>query len=238
MVALTLLAGLAGGCGDDPSSGTPAFDGQCDPNVEAGAPSPVYAIKQGDISAGEQVQLSEVAVVARTREGFFVQVPPTSPACDPAQGTRYSGIFVENEPGRTLPSVDDVVAISDARVGRQDAQIRLEEVRWSPTGGSLRVPATIVEIDQVVQDGPLSPYEGVLVRVENVEVTEVRGGSAFVVDSALAVDDFAGHTIVPTPQVGDSYRALLGVTAWRNSAIELGPRTARDVTCGSGTCAQ
>lgn len=82
------------------------------------------------------------------------------------------------------------------------------------------------------------PYEGVLVRVSNVEVLTApdQYGSWTVTDGTgeCKIDDYMFAGTSPSPQVGDQFASIVGVVDYSYSDYKIQPRGIFDLDDGSG----
>jgi cysteine-rich repeat protein len=214
----------------------------------AACPVTIYAIKQGLVPAGAKVALGNALVTAAGTNGYFLQVQDGEPGF---MGRDYSGVFVyQPSPG---VSVGDRVDIPSATAATFFGQIQLSGVGPAGVDGGVTIVSSgnpmpaFVSVDPVTiasdDGGVATRLEGVLVRVDNVQVVDVapppgRGDTAptneFVVDGGLRVNDYL-YLVNPFPVVGQEYQSLLGVLEYRNSAFKLEPRSAADVITGPAT---
>jgi len=91
-------------------------------------------------------------------------------------------------------------------------------------------------LQDLITDQASSPFEGALVTVEDVIVTDAmpaagggdNGENEFEVASGLRVDD-ALFLIDPQPSLNDSFSSITGPISFRNEFLKLLPRTQDDV---------
>ena len=209
-----------------------------DPNPNGMAcPVTVYAIKDGSIPEGTPAAVQSVVVTAVSDYGFFVQVPESSPEY---AGVVNSGLFVylTSNPSVAVPSRGDIVSVSGS-VGVYFSQIQLDYVTSITVTGSASIAPTFIDDPSSIatSGGEHMDYEGVLVRVENVEVSDTSPAPGhsnhdttgeFLVTGGLRISDYL-YAISPTPAVGTSYNSITGVLRWANSVSNLEPRDAQDV---------
>ncbi len=171
----------------------------------------------------------------------MLQVPPSDPWY---AGPAFSGIWVYM--GDSLldpvpaPTRGDRVRIS-GRINDFFGQRQIFEVAALDVLGDGRIAPADVNPDDVATDGLLAEsYEGVLVRIDDVEVTGIDpplgpGDRApireFVVDDRLRVDDYL-HLVQPRPAVGSRYTSITGVLRLGNGDWKLEPRDEADVRQG------
>ncbi|MEW6432352.1 MAG: DUF4215 domain-containing protein [Myxococcota bacterium] len=216
----------------------------------AACPATIYAIKQGVVPIGTKVALGNALVTAAGPNGYFLQVEDNEPGF---MGRDYSGLFVyQPAPG---VSAGDRVDIPSANTANFFGQIQLSGVGPAGVDGGVRVVSSGNPLPPVVPANPAdlasddggiaTRLEGVLVRLDNVEVVDVApapgpGDTAptneFVVDGGLRVNDYL-YLVSPFPVVGQQYQALVGVLEYRNNAFKLEPRSAADVITGPASLA-
>ncbi len=197
----------------------------------------VTEIKQGLLDEGMAVRVGNLLVTAVNEAGFFAQVPDADR--DAALGAAWSGIFAyapaEDGP---RPAVGDVVAF-DGVVNEWFGEWQLTGY-GNPSVASSGNPAPaplLVDPSDVATGGSLSdPYEGVLVRVEDVEVLQhdPPAGPAdtdptgeFVVSGGLRVNDYLTD-LSPRPAIGDRVH-VTGVLRFANDDSKIEPRSRDDV---------
>jgi hypothetical protein len=217
-------------CDDCPTTYNPA---------PLACPATIYDIKQGNVT-GEVAVLNALVTGCSDGNGFFVQVKPGD--ADYA-GVDHSGLYTYS-PGvvcGTDLSVGDRVDINPATVSDYYGQIQLGFTSFNVTSSGETLPAP--EVVTPAQAGGTSPtaLESVLVRVENVQVTELdppagpgdsNPNNEFVVDSALRVNDLI-YLTTPMPTVGSVYLSITGILNYRNGNSKLEPRDATDLVEGA-----
>lgn len=201
-------------------------------------PVSIYDIKQG-VAAGVVGVESALVTGCVEGTGYFVQVVPGDEAY---LGAEYSGVYVYDPAvvcGTSL-SVGDRVTLNPATVNNFFGQIQLTSaaVEVLSSGDPMPTPVAVASMDAA--GAVATPLEAVLVRVDNVLVTEVEpapgpGDSSptyeFVVDDALRVDDLL-YRSEPLPVVGSAYTSITGILAYRNGNSKLEPRDAADLVAG------
>lgn len=164
---------------------------------------------------GEEVT-TEGIVTARFRYGYFIE--------DPAGGA-WNGLWVYDS---NTPAVGDRVRIS----GVVDEYYNLTEIR-DLTGYEVESSGNPLPDPEVLPTGDVSheQWEGVLVRVENVTVTDpdlgygewsVNDGSGDVI-----IDDKGDYTY--TPVLGDAIAAIIGPLDYHHGAFKIQPRDDDDI---------
>ena len=219
--------------------GTPgAANGRC--GIASSAE--IQEIQDGSISAPSQVLIENVIVTAASTSLFYVQEPQgeTTPAHVYPQ---FAGILVTFG---GIPAVGDCVTI-EGQVEGSLPQIAATSVVAAAGCGATPLPLTVsipdiaTDVDPSTageQPGPLAEaLEGVLVRVDTVEVTAAPDGFGEfpivhnVQDTAvLYVDDllFSIPDNLGAVMQGSTFQSLTGVLGGTNR-FRLLPRSAADV---------
>ena len=219
----------------------------CDPCPEAanpgamGCPAKVQDVKTDAKYLDQRISLEGMVVTASAGDGWFAQDD-----AGVAAGTAHSGIFVYSGSG-DRPKRGDTVDITGATATDYYGQIELIDVAFTVTG---QAEPTVHTLDAAAAkaaaetDKNKSPWEGALVRVEGVTVTNDKpeGGpgdstaeNEVELDNGLRVDDaiWEGETFLdPAPTKGTYYAALQGPLAWRNGFLKLLPRVPTDAELG------
>lgn len=209
----------------------------------AGCPATIYAIKTGAAPLGSPVSLSNVLVTAVAPSGYFLQVKPGDPAYN---GADYSGIYA-------YAPASGVVAgqrlnIPSATPSNYYGQIQLTGALAIADGGVTVVssgeappnPEPVSPADVATDGGRATALEAVLVRVDNVTVTDiapplgaadVAPSNEFVVDGSLRINDLM-YLVTPFPAVNQTFLSISGVLDYRNGNTKLEPRSLLDVVSG------
>ena len=211
----------------------------CDPCPEVANPlsivcpvasSSIYQVQNGTIPDGGRATVTGV-VTGLASNGFFMQVPTTDPSY---AGAPNSGIFVFTG-GAPTNTVGQLVSVS----GTVDEFFMLTEIT-GPTVmvlGTAAIPAPAVLDGATLAGGAatLEPYEGVLVTVGPVTVTnaappagpgDMAPTNEFEITGGVRVDDQIFR--IPAPAMGATYTSITGVLTFRNNAYKLLPRSAAD----------
>ena len=202
-------------------------------------PATIYDIKQGNVT-GVIAVLNALVTGCVDGNGYYVQVK--SGDADYA-GVNYSGIYTYDPTvscGVNM-SVGDRVDINPATVNDFYSQIQLSSASFNVTSSGEALPTP--EVVTPAQAGGTSPtpLESVLVRVENVQVTELEPAAGpgdanpnneFVVDGALRVNDHM-YVTSPMPLVGTVYTSITGILNYKNGNSKLEPRDAADYAEGA-----
>ena len=184
----------------------------------------VYEVQDGTLAEDTAVVFNEVLVTAISRYGFWAQEPA---------GGEYSGVYVYMGSKPSL-SVGDSVAVS----GTTLEYYELTEVSWASgtdfletlsTGGT--VTAAVVDTADLAHADDAEPWEGVLIEVQDVEVTnEDLGYGEWEIDSAVRVDDLIydaadDYTITN----GTTFSSITGPLTYSYDVFKIVPRDASDV---------
>ncbi|HEY8375588.1 MAG TPA: hypothetical protein VIK91_03825 [Nannocystis sp.] len=205
----------------------------CDaPSETTGGPTDtvtIYDIQQGKVPPQTVVTVENVVVTSPLTfkgDGFFVQDPMGGP---------YSGIYVyiNQNPDMLAPKPGDVVTITGLYTEYYDAsQISAGKAGDIVLGGTDTVPDPIVVAPaDLVDPATAEPYEGVLVRVEDVTVaTAADNFGEWTIDAGLHVDDlFFAAADWPKPNPGDTFSSITAPLHYSFENYKLVPRTAADL---------
>lgn len=199
--------------------------------------------------AGEQVEVKNVIVtglVEGSAGGFFVQ----ERTADPATGWANRGLFVfapstQDAPWATPLAVGNVIDVKGL-VTVYYGQIQLKNATWSVVSSAALPDPVVVTTEQVMTGGALAQeLEGVLVRVENVVVTDTApqagGGDSsptgeFVITGegltgGVRVDNFL-FPALELPELDMPFDSVTGVLTRRNDHSKIEPRDATDLVLG------
>jgi cytosine/adenosine deaminase-related metal-dependent hydrolase len=202
---------------DADNDGTGDVCDQCpnapNPNNSA-CPVTIYDVRRGQIPVGQQVTV-EGTVTGAGDDGFFIQVLSGQPDY---QGVNESGVFVFTRTLSPLPTRGDLVRVDGTvSVFRGSTQLS-NPVVTTLMGGASPAPVLLTLQDAVYTGGALSPFEGVLVQVNNVNVTSTASFTQFheveLAGGGLYIDDILFDFAQPT--VGMTYTSLIGPMAFRD----------------------
>jgi DNA/RNA endonuclease YhcR with UshA esterase domain len=193
-------------------------------------------IQQGMFEEGTFVTVTDVIASSGltwsdgTDASFFVQ--------DPAGGP-FSGIqvFVADTTGLTVAPGDQMTLTGTYTEYNDMSQIALGDASAIMVGSSGPAPTpAVVDPAMIATGGAMSEdYEGVLVSVENVMVTDENPDAPmeygeFVVTGGLRVDDeFFAMADWTKPAVGQSYASITGPLVYGFDNFKLEPRDAADL---------
>jgi len=235
--AQTCQVCVGGTCQSACSAGQTCVNGSCQ---GAGADIAIYDIQDvtrpAHPAVDAAVTVAGVVVTAIDRlaggsGAFWVQEPAGGP---------YSGIRVF--PGAlatTDLSVGDVVTVRGTYEERYEcSQIAATSIEETGTAAA-PTPATVAAADLATGGSEAEPYEGVLVQVTGVTVTNANpDGPAndygeFAVTGGLRIGDDL-YVVTPDPVVGDAFDRIAGVLHFDFSSTKVLPRSAADVVVGGG----
>ena len=215
--------------GQEDSDGNTVGDA-CDLTVTT-----IYDIKKGGIQTGRRVTVEGIVTVFKSNN-FFMQVDPADH--DATLKEQFSGIYVYKS---TLPvNVGDKVRVSGKVMDYYD-QLQIANIESVEVVKANKGVPDFVTVDpaKVKNDGEQKDaYNGVLVRVENVDVTEAADSyHVFGVTGGLKVDDDFYSFV--DPEVGTHFAEIRGVLAYTFSNSKILPRFAEDYVidnCGNSSC--
>lgn len=202
---------------DADNDGTGDVCDQCpnapNPNNSA-CPVTIYDVRRGMIPLGQQVTV-EGTVTGAGDDGFFIQVLSGQPEY---QGVNESGVFVFTRTLTPLPMRGDLVRV-DGTVSQFRGSTQISNpVVTTLMGGASPAPVLLTLQDAVYSGGPVSPFEGVLVQVNNVTVSSTAGFAQFheveIVNGGLYIDDILFDFAQPV--VGMTYNSVIGPMAFRD----------------------
>jgi predicted extracellular nuclease len=161
-------------------------------------------------------------------DGFFVM--------DKAGG-KYSGIKVVFAKGLLADiAVGDVLDLN-GDVKEFYCMTEIEALASTEkSSGAAVTPTPVAAADVAATSAATEPYEGVLVKLENVKVaTEPDKYGTFELEGGVQVDDvmFADMQV---PDVGCSFTSLVGVIEYSYGAYKLYPRSAEDMVVSGEDC--
>lgn len=192
---------------------------------------------------GDVVTIEGIVAGPESKYGFFVVDGKTGP---------YHGVYVYAPSGVTAGVAEgDSVSITGTveeytGSGSSDSITEVAitadtDVTINSSGNALPSP-NVVETSVLVDPTDGEPWEGCLVQVESVTVTETGlSGNEYAVDDGFQVDDLL-HNTGPV-YVGDTMTSLTGLVYYSYDAFKLAPRYEADVAgyssvgCGADKCA-
>ncbi len=199
--------------------------------------TPIYDIQQSMVSLGSVVKIEGVVASSgftwsdTPEAAFFVQEPA---------GGAFSGIqvFVSDTSGLAITPGDELTIVGTYDEYFDMSQIEVADASGitvtgsgsAPTPEVIADPATIATGGSTAED-----YEGVLVRVENVTVTDENPDAPmefgeFAVTSDLRIDDvFFAIADWTKPALDTGYASITGVLVFNYSNFKLEPRDATDL---------
>jgi len=185
----------------------------------------VYALQngahEGHPETGTSVRLVGVTVTAGDDRFIWVQEP---------DGGQFSGIFVSGGGFADL-GVGDVVNVTgvyNERFGNSGVTAQVVE---RVGAGEAPAPAVVDVADLAPESA--EPWEGVLVRVEDVTVSDAHpddraGVNEFILDGVLRVNDLF-YAEDPEPILDTTYEAVVGPLNHSFGSFKIEPRSAEDL---------
>ncbi len=196
----------------------------------------IYEVKTNPDLLDEFVTINDMVVTAVADNGFWSQLSSLS---DEFIGVENSGIFTFTGTDPQL-SIGDRISIEQARVNDFFAQIQLSNAPIIVVEESgLIIAPTVLDgaaLQNLIAAQSTSPFEGALITVENVSVTDATpsagpgdtGENEFEIASGLRVDDLL-FLIDPQPSLNDNFISITGPVSFRNDFLKLLPRDQSDV---------
>jgi len=189
----------------------------------------IYDIQEGNVTTDSMVTLNDVIVTAVFSKGFVVQEP---------DGGKYSGIYIYTNGNNGDVEQWKKVSIQ----GKYIEYFDLSEISVFPDGilsieeGEILEP-TIVAPADIATDGCCGEdWEGVLVKVENVEVinaeplgTDGKDHGEFIVSDNLRIGAEGEYSYQDNRTVGDKFTSIAGIVWWSYDDFKLEPRDDADL---------
>lgn len=210
----------------------------CDPCPQESNPgsaacsASIYSIKNETLTSGRW-RLSNLLVTAVGRSVFFAQkVAGDADYTD----ENYSGIMVYM--GRDAkPALGDRVTV-DGDITKFYGQVQLQHASFEVVSQGNTLPNPVVVTPSEIADlgARRAALEGVLVRVEDVRVSDINptpgaGDRAptheFELEGGLRVNDYLYQATMPA--VGDRFNFIQGPLRWGNNHSKIEPRSADDL---------
>lgn len=190
----------------------------------------IYDLQTGKVNPKTDVILKDVIVTSPlsfSGDSFFVQ--------DPAGG-EHSGIivFVKNKTGLAAVKPGDLVTLTGYYDEYfENSQMVLNTAAGLSIDGTMPVPEPeVLNAADIATGGPLAEaYEGVLVSVEGVSVTNPDAMfGEFVVTGNLRVDDFFfAMANWPKVMMGELFMSITGPLNYNFDNTKVCPRTLADL---------
>jgi large repetitive protein len=213
----------------------------CDPCPDfanpgmTGCPATIYEIWDGDAELGDKVLIDDAVVTAvNGSSAVFLQYPNDAADFD---GAKRSGIYVYFGDFTPFPERGDRVDLSGvvSEFGGSLQLSNLDSLTVNSSGNALPTPVTVDPADVATGGAEDEDWLGVLVRVEDVTVTDENPDAPddygeFEVDG-LRVDDLM-YEVQPRPQVGEGFSALVGPMTYSFGNSKLVPRDENDIITG------
>lgn len=201
----------------------------------AGCPATIYQIKQNQIPLHSAVEVTNALVTAKGTNGFFVQTIAGDPGY---MGTDYSGMFVfcgTNSPLLTSANIGARVTIDGTTDSFQgEAEIdSVTAVMQTANNHEMVTPVTATYAEVATGGTRAATLEGVVISLGAAQTSAVSGLEFTVTDAGsnnLVVSNLLYQH--PSPAVGETFTALMGVLATRSNASRLEPRAETDLVSG------
>ncbi|MFO8070767.1 MAG: hypothetical protein R6V85_02725 [Polyangia bacterium] len=218
-------------------------DGDADSDSDGDADTTIYDIRQGNVAEESQVTLSGVVVTSPVHvedSVVFVEEP---------EAGQYSGIYLymysevlaEHGEDLTPGAVIDVSGEYTEFYGVSEVTVQAPGDLAVSDYGDVPGPDVVDPADIETGGSLAEAYESVLVRVENVEVTQADlGYGNFELTGGLIVDDFffeeGGGPSGPhlEPGQGDTFDAVVGPLRYSYEEFQISPRDMDDFIGYSG----
>ena len=191
----------------------------------------IYEIKQKTVDEGTYLKVEGIVTAYNSsKKNFFIQVAEADQ--DSTLKEKFSGLYIFNS--TKAVAVGDRVKVTGTLQFYKDSGnseiIEISKVKNVEIVSSNNALPPFVTVDpaKVKNDGELKDaYNGVLVKVENVNVTEEADSyKVFGITGGLKVDDdFYSYT---TPAVGTHFSLLSGVLGDTFGYSKILPRSAED----------
>ncbi|MFP4598774.1 MAG: hypothetical protein ACLFVJ_11010, partial [Persicimonas sp.] len=201
-----------------------------------GCPATTYDIWAGEAASGDKVLLRDVTVTSvNGTDAIHVQHASDSEDFD---GVEQSGIYAYIRGFSPFPERGDRIDIS-ATVGEYGGSLQLtnaDEISVIDTDTPVPTPVVVDPADVATGGSLVDDYLGVLIRVEDVTVTDENPDdpddyNEFAVTGDLRVDDMI-YEVTPAPEVGDVFNALVGPLHYSFGNSKLVPRDENDIIFG------
>ena len=200
----------------------------CEPVAEE---TTIYEIKQKNVAEGTLIKVDGIVTAYNSsKKNFFMQVDAADQ--DSALKEKFSGLYIYQSPSAV--KVGDKVSVTGKIQYFEDSGkseiIEISNVKKVEVASAGNTLPDFVKVDpaKVKNGGELKDaYNGVLVKVENVNVTEAADKyNVFGVADGLKVDDdFYSYT---NPAVGTHFSVLRGVLGDTFGFSKILPRSADD----------
>ena len=183
-------------------------------------------IRIGTIATGTEVAINGVIVTSTVGlggRGFFVQD-------EVATSNGGIMIYVKNNAGLVVAIGDKVSITGIYQEYFTQSQIAVENVHNIVKNGTDSTPPPIIStISELASGSNIEKYESMLIKIENVNVTEVNTSEkTWVLDNYLVVDDYF-YSPTDFPAVDDTFSSIVGVVYYSYDKYRLEPRSASDV---------
>ncbi len=219
------------GIGGDPTttSTTGSTSTSSTTNGTGGSGQTIYELQMDMVPPNTPVEVVDVVVTSGlTYKGDVFYVEEMA-------GGKYSGIavYLKNPDGVAIQRGDLVTLNGVFDEFYDNSQIELADVSGITVSGTAAVPMPelVAAADLATGGAEAEAYEGVLVEIQNVDVSDPDlGFGEFEVTGGLRIDDLFFTNNWPMVMLGDSYSSLVGVMDWSFDERKLAPRDLADMT--------
>jgi hypothetical protein len=201
----------------------------------AGCPVSIADVKtDGDLQE-QRVSVADVVVTAIAPIGFFIQDNEVTPDA-------YSGVAVYTGSPPDDLVVGDVINIDGATVTDFFGQIQLSTASWTKLQMTMAIPPVTLDaagVTTMIADGASSEYEGMLIEVNDIAVTDNMpeagpgddASNELELAGGLRLDDgiYGTPFIEPFPPNGEVFSSIVGPVSWRNGYLKILPRDINDI---------
>ncbi len=201
-----------------------------DPGPDPTEDTEIFAIQMGTVPEDSYVKLEGVIVsspVSFSGDTFFVQEPA---------GGEYSGlqVFLADPAGLDVAPGDVVTLVGTYDEFYSASQLELASVDklTITSSGAAPTPEPIADPGSIALDCMTpEPWEGVLIEVQDVSVTEMFEFGEFGITGGLHIDDlfFAIADWNAAVALGNSYASIAGPLYCSFEFFKIGPRDAADL---------
>ncbi len=207
-------------------------------DVYCGLINTIYDVKQENVTGLVSIE-NLIVTECKDSDGYWVQ---TIAGDADYSGDDYSGSYV-NKSGIVCSGdnadvkVGDRVTLNPAFANDFFGQVQMVHNSMTILSSNNTLPQPVNTSVASISGINAGPLEGVLVKVNNLTVTDVQTppgigesspSNTFEVNNQLLVDDIL-YLKQPFPEVNDFYPSVTGISIFRNGLSKLLPRFSQDV---------
>ncbi|MFK8012215.1 MAG: lamin tail domain-containing protein [Marinicellaceae bacterium] len=207
-------------------------------DVSCGIITTIYDVKQENVTGFVAIE-NLIVTQCKPSDGYWVQ---TIPGDDDYIGDNFSGSYV-NKSDAICSGVDaevkvgDRVTLNPAQANEFFGQIQMSHLSLTVLSSDNELPEPVNTSVSSLASINAVPLEGVLVRVNNLIVSDVQTppgiaesspSNTFEVNNQLLVDDVF-YLTQPFPEINDDFATITGISIFRNGLSKLLPRYSQDV---------